>query len=193
MTDHWPAELLLWSRTSRQDLLAEVQRLQQSLRAGPTRALSDIAYTLQVGRRAFEHRRMVVVHDLDDAVHTLETVDSTRVKTAVRRAEAPDVVFMFSGQGAQYVGMGSELYRTEPVFRAQLDRCAEILAPQLSLDLRDILYPREAAVACRLLNVKKVIPMHFGTFPPLTGKPAELAKLVEAEVLALEPGKPVSW
>jgi L-ascorbate metabolism protein UlaG (beta-lactamase superfamily) len=73
---------------------------------------------------------------------------------------------------------------------------AELYRPELAfLPIGDLftMSPREAAVACRLLNVKKVIPMHFGTFPPLTGKPAELAKLVEAEVLALEPGKPVSW
>jgi len=53
--------------------------------------------------------------------------------------------------------------------------------------------PREAALACRLLKAKQVIPMHFGTFPPLTGRPEELAKLVEAEVLSLTPGKTLSW
>jgi acyl transferase domain-containing protein len=50
---------------------------------------------------------------------------------------------MFSGQGAQYVNMGLELYRTESTFREEVDRCSEILKPLLSLDLRDILYPEE--------------------------------------------------
>ncbi len=57
--------------------------------------------------------------------------------------------------------------------------------------------PREAALACCLLKPKKVVPMHFGTFPPLTGRPEQLAELirdtVKAEVWALEPGKPVKW
>jgi len=57
--------------------------------------------------------------------------------------------------------------------------------------------PREAALACRLLRPKQVIPMHFGTFPPLTGRPEQLADLIrelpETKVLALEPGKPVIW
>jgi L-ascorbate metabolism protein UlaG (beta-lactamase superfamily) len=56
--------------------------------------------------------------------------------------------------------------------------------------------PREAALACQLLNPKQVIPMHFGTFPPLTGRPEELAELIldrPTKVLALEPGKPVMW
>jgi L-ascorbate metabolism protein UlaG (beta-lactamase superfamily) len=57
--------------------------------------------------------------------------------------------------------------------------------------------PREAALACRLLNAKKVIPMHFGTFPALTGTPGEVAALLKdfprCEIWPLEPGKPVQW
>jgi L-ascorbate metabolism protein UlaG (beta-lactamase superfamily) len=57
--------------------------------------------------------------------------------------------------------------------------------------------PAEAAMACRLLRPRKVIPMHFGTFPPLTGRPGQLAELVrdqkETEIWPLEPGKPVQW
>jgi L-ascorbate metabolism protein UlaG (beta-lactamase superfamily) len=57
--------------------------------------------------------------------------------------------------------------------------------------------PREAALACRMLNAKKVIPMHFGTFPALTGTPDELAKLLKdfprTEVWPLHPGTPVKW
>jgi L-ascorbate metabolism protein UlaG (beta-lactamase superfamily) len=56
--------------------------------------------------------------------------------------------------------------------------------------------PREAALACRLLKARQVIPMHFGTFPPLTGTPSELSNLISGlpvEVWPLEPGKSVAW
>ena len=56
--------------------------------------------------------------------------------------------------------------------------------------------PREAALACALLKARKIVPMHFGTFPPLTGHPAELSKLIAdlpTEVWPLEPGKTVEW
>lgn len=54
--------------------------------------------------------------------------------------------------------------------------------------------PYEAALALKLLQVKKVVPMHYGTFPALTGTPAELAKLAgETHVWELEPGKTVEW
>jgi L-ascorbate metabolism protein UlaG (beta-lactamase superfamily) len=56
--------------------------------------------------------------------------------------------------------------------------------------------PKEAAMACRLLRPKKVIPMHFGTFPPLVGRPDDLRERIaglETTVWPLEPGKPVNW
>lgn len=57
--------------------------------------------------------------------------------------------------------------------------------------------PREAALACRMLGARKVIPLHFGTFPPLTGRPEQLAKLLRdqpgTDVWALQPGKTVQW
>jgi L-ascorbate metabolism protein UlaG (beta-lactamase superfamily) len=56
--------------------------------------------------------------------------------------------------------------------------------------------PHEAAMACRLLRARKVIPMHFGTFPPLTGRPDALRERIrglETEIWELEPGKSVDW
>jgi len=57
--------------------------------------------------------------------------------------------------------------------------------------------PREAALACRLLKARKVIPMHFGTFPALTGQPSQVAELIrdlpDTEIWPLEIGKPAKW
>jgi L-ascorbate metabolism protein UlaG (beta-lactamase superfamily) len=60
--------------------------------------------------------------------------------------------------------------------------------------------PREAAVACRFLKPKKVVPMHYGTFPPLVGTPAQLRDLLskqpetkDIEVVAPKPGEPLDW
>ena len=110
---------------------------------------ADVAYTLQVGRKQFNHRRVVISRDMDDLVHSLETLDARRVFTSLQEPRERPVVFMFPGQGAQYAGMGRELYETESVFREEVDRCAEILKSQLGFDLRDVLYPaddqREAA------------------------------------------------
>jgi acyl transferase domain-containing protein len=106
--------------------------------------LSDVAYTLQVGRKQFNHRRVVITRDNDDVVHSLETMDARRVFTSLQEPRERPVVFMFPGQGAQYAGMGRELYETESVFREEVDRCAETLKSHLGFDLRDVLYPTEA-------------------------------------------------
>jgi len=72
----------------------------------------------------------------------------------------------------------------------------EIYAPELAmLPIGDYytMGPREAAYACKLLRPKAVIPMHWGTFPVLTGRPAELKKLVpDVEVLEMKPGQTIS-
>jgi len=74
---------------------------------------------------------------------------------------------------------------------------AELYKPALAfLPIGDFytMSPREAAVACRLLEAKQVIPMHFGTFPPLIGRPHQLAALAKGtEVVELTPGKTLTW
>jgi len=76
----------------------------------------------------------------------------------------------------------------------------ELYAPRLAmLPIGDLftMSPHEAAAACRLLRPDLVIPMHFGTFPPLTGRPDQLSELIadlpDTGVWPLEPGKPVTW
>lgn len=72
----------------------------------------------------------------------------------------------------------------------------ELYAPEIAmLPIGDLftMSPREAAYACKLLQPKTVIPMHFGTFPPLIGRPAELQKMVPGvEVFEMKPGETVS-
>jgi len=89
-------------------------------------------------------------------------------------------VFYFSGDTSVFGDMSliRELYRPELA-------C-------LGIGDHYVMSPMEAAHACRLLGVKKVIPMHYGTFPVLSGTPAALADLLKdqgAEVLALKPGE----
>ncbi len=72
----------------------------------------------------------------------LETLDPKRVITKQTDTKDCPVVFMFPGQGSQSQNMGADLYRTEPVFRAEIDSCAEILKAKLGLDIRQMLFPR---------------------------------------------------
>ncbi|MEW6736803.1 MAG: SDR family oxidoreductase, partial [Acidobacteriota bacterium] len=109
--------------------------------------LSDVAYTLQLGRRAWEHRRMLVCRNVNGAIESLQSLDKRHVFTSFQPSNDQQAIFMFPGQGSQYVNMARELYCWEPEFRKQVDLCAELLKPHLGLDLRDILYPDENSLS----------------------------------------------
>ena len=126
--------------------------------------LGDAAYTLAVGRRAFGCRQALVCRDAADAAACLAAGDPVRLLTSPGADEGwteagRPVAFVFPGQGAQHVGMGRDLYESEPLFAEEIDRAAAFLAPRLGLDLRRVLYPAtggpgqaaEAAEAARQL------------------------------------------
>lgn len=108
--------------------------------------LADVAYTLQVGRKEFRHRRMLITRHGDsphDVGTLLRSKNPERVFSSEAETKDRPIMFLFPGQGSQYVDMGHDLYETEPLFRQQIDACSAILSPHLGLDLRDILYPGE--------------------------------------------------
>jgi acyl transferase domain-containing protein len=118
---------------------AAVAGLGRHLREHVDDDIGDVAWTLQVGRRAFARRCAVVGRDAGNVAAALEDRAPGRVLTGSPRPDA-SVVFLFPGQGAQFVGMAEGLYRNEPVFRAELDDCAEALVPHLGLDIRSLVF-----------------------------------------------------
>jgi phthiocerol/phenolphthiocerol synthesis type-I polyketide synthase E len=109
--------------------------------------LADAAYTLRTGRRELPYRLAVVATGPDDVAAALAS--QRRRITGTARPTAPQVAFMFPGQGAQYPGMGSQLYRAEPVFRAAMDECAAELAGTLDEDLREIMFAPDGEATLR--------------------------------------------
>jgi acyl transferase domain-containing protein/thioesterase domain-containing protein/aryl carrier-like protein len=114
-------------------------RLAAHLAANPHADLADVAFTLLAGRKGFRARRAVVASSVAEAAEAL--IDPKRVVAAHTRADAPGVVFMMPGGGAQYAGMGQQLYETEPVYRDAVDACCAIVNPTLGLDLRTLIFP----------------------------------------------------
>ncbi|ARU62784.1 polyketide synthase [Tumebacillus avium] len=137
-------QLLVWSAKTDLALEMATERLAAHLQE-TEQEVADVAYTLQVGRKAFAHRRMVVCEDGAEAAELLLTRDPKRVLTSVgtEGAGKRPVAFLFSGTGSQYVNMARDLYETEPLFHEEVEACCELLAPLIGLDLRDLLYPEE--------------------------------------------------
>ncbi|HKV08339.1 MAG TPA: amino acid adenylation domain-containing protein, partial [Thermoanaerobaculia bacterium] len=133
-------QLLLLSARTPGALEQATENLARFLAEHPETSLPDVAWTLQAGRKAFEHRRMLVCEGVEDAAAALrDPAGSGRVLTRLQETGRRPVAFLFPGQGAQHPGMGLDLYEDEPVFRAEIDACAERLLPLLGRDLREIL------------------------------------------------------
>src|SRR3984957_16147224 len=144
-----PWQLLVLSAKTPDALERATQNLSEHLKTVAARSegsqqaseLADAAFTLQTGRSEFPHRRVMAFADAAEGALALDAKDPKRVFTHHQKLVDPPVVFMFPGQGAQYAGMGAELYRTEPTFRAEVDRCAELLEPELKTDIREVMFP----------------------------------------------------
>jgi len=134
--------LILLSAKTAPALEQMTQNLGLHLKNNPDIDLADAAYTLQVGRRALEYRQMLVCTNIEEAAAGLTALESGGRQT-VRAASQDErnVIFMFPGQGAQYINMGLNLYKTEQVFREEMDHCCEIVNGLLDYDIKEILYP----------------------------------------------------
>jgi len=131
-----------------------------------------------------------VTFTMTHAVHSCGITDDDG--KIVYGGEAAGYVLRFPANRALYFAGDTNVF-------SDMQLIEQLYHPELAiLPVGDLftMGPREAALACTLLQPKKVIPMHFGTFPALTGRPEQLGKLVtdlETEVWALKPGETVEW
>jgi iturin family lipopeptide synthetase A len=175
--------LLVLSGRTAAAVTAATEKLRRHLEVHPDISLADVAYTLQVGRREFAQRRAVVCRDVEDAIEALSQPSRWIEGAAVASGSSSNIsgsngsggsgsgggsgrgaVLMYSGQGAQYVGMGRELYEREAVFRQTVDECAAAFEAAQGYDLREVLYPAsglEEAAAARLLETEVTQPALF--------------------------------
>ncbi|MCP4415138.1 MAG: SDR family NAD(P)-dependent oxidoreductase [Chloroflexi bacterium] len=140
-------QLLLLSAKTDSALDKMTDNLAAHLQKNPEIPLADVAYTLQIGRQVMDKRRSIVANSTADAAMALAEKMPKRLLASSRKPGSPSVVFMFSGQGAQYVNMGRDLYESEPLFQEVVDDCATLLQSHLGFNLRDVLYPDESEVA----------------------------------------------
>ena len=133
-----PKELLVISARTPEALESACARLAAWLGEHKDVPLADVAHTLQTGRAGFPHRRYLTAGSAEQAAAQL--AEPKRLAGRKLDAKAPSPVFLFPGQGSQYVRMGEELLG-EKVFRRELDRVCDVVRPFLGRDLREVLYP----------------------------------------------------
>jgi amino acid adenylation domain-containing protein len=137
-------QLVLLSARNVDALEEGAKRLSLALAGRSPAELADALFTTHLGRKRFEHRRCAVVENGDEVATILTQASGARSVSAKSDVENPPVLFMFPGQGAQYINMGLRLYQGEPVFKNAVDTCSTALIPHLGCDLRDFLFPSPA-------------------------------------------------
>ena len=123
--------------------------------------IADMAYTLQVGRREFSYRRVLVASDPLDAAQALAKREPSRVLTMYQDGRKRPIAFLYPGSGSQYLHMGADLYRTLPVFRDAMNQCVDILKPLSGIDFLSIVYPSPEQQASQLQQTLYSLPALF--------------------------------
>jgi len=151
-----PQHLLAISAKNEDSLKQLAHRFAERIRDDASLRIGDLCYSANTGRTHFNHRLAISAGDVDELCERLTSWSAGKTgrgvcQGRVKLLQRPKIAMLFTGQGSQYVGMGKRLYDTQPVFRAALDECDEILRHYLDQPLLDVLFA-EGEVESPLLN-----------------------------------------
>ncbi|MFD5391753.1 type I polyketide synthase, partial [Streptomyces sp. NPDC127074] len=158
--DEAPAEdhgALPWALSGRspEALRAQAERLRSHLMERTDLGALDVGYSLVATRSVFEHRAVVTGADRTELLRGLEAVAAGETAPGLARSVARtsgSTAFLFSGQGAQRLGMGRELYEAFPVFARALDEVCAHLDVLLDRPLKDVMFAAEGSADAGLLD-----------------------------------------
>jgi len=186
-------------------LAGQAERLAEFLRNEETADDAEIAWSLATSRSTFEHRAVILGQERTDLLSGLTAVAGGQPSSQAVTGTLPAgggggrVVFVFPGQGSQWIGMGRELAASSPVFAARLAECGAALAPYVDWSLDDVLAGAEGAPGFDRVDV--VQPVLWAVMVSLAGfwqaagvipdavvghSQGEIAAAVVAGILSLE-------
>ena len=139
------------------------QRLAAHLNENPDLDPTDVAYSLLTTRSAFEHRAVVLGADREELLAALIALANGDPSANVQSARAKDgkLAYLFTGQGSQRLGMGKELYESDPHFQSAFDRVCEQLDLHLEVALKEIVFAKGKKAVARLDDTAYAQPALF--------------------------------
>jgi amino acid adenylation domain-containing protein len=138
-----PVQLLCWSAKASQSLELFGDNLRTYIASTEAVDLADIAFTLNTDRKEFDFRRFYIASSKHELGVKFPGQDWEKHTRRAKNGKAAEVVFMYPGQGAQYLDMGKDLYESEHVFRQALNEVADIFLEETGEDLLKVIYPSE--------------------------------------------------
>ncbi|WP_301549382.1 type I polyketide synthase, partial [Planomonospora parontospora] len=163
-----PVVPLIVSGKSTEALRAQAVRLADRIEADPELAPVDAGFSLTAGRTAFEHRAAVIAEDREGLLAGLRALGGGEPAANVVRGRADTAgrtVFVFPGQGSQWVGMAVELLDSSPAFAAEIQACADAFEEFVDWSLVDVLRGRDGAASLDRVDV--VQPVLFAVMVSL--------------------------
>ena len=141
LTDR-PYYLINWSAKNETSLDLYREKLLLYLEKQTDVRLIDLAYSLQNTRSDFHFRQFLITSSKEDLIEQLR-INSSASQIHNIKEQVEEVVFVFPGQGSQYLNMGKDLYLNEGIFKAAIDECVPILEEFLSENILDVIFPEE--------------------------------------------------
>ncbi|MEM8906817.1 MAG: beta-ketoacyl synthase N-terminal-like domain-containing protein [Bacteroidota bacterium] len=137
---------------------AYLDRFYSFLKKHPEVNLSNVAYTLQKGRKHFPYRTAIVAANHKSLLEQVQQ-KIEQAKTITKQQTAT-TIFLFSGQGSQYHQMGADLYQHHAFFKKQMDLGFDHLQQQTGMDYRELLYG-DSSKATLIHQTKYTQPLLF--------------------------------
>ncbi|WP_376741189.1 type I polyketide synthase [Streptomyces galbus] len=153
------SDVLPWALSARSEaaLREQAQRLRDLVAADASLTTADVGHSLVTTRTAFEHRAVLLAGDREEALAGLERLAAGSGTDRTVRGTAPGpagpVVFVFPGQGSQWLGMGRRLYAESAEFARGIDACARALEPWADWSLVDVVTAAEPVAALDRVDV----------------------------------------
>ena len=169
-----PLHLLTLSAKNERALIDLTKNYTQFLADNKDIPLADICFTANTGRNHFDYRLAVAADSKEELKAKLADFQPERIKSniiydRVIKEKRNKTAFLFTGQGSQYVGMGYQLYQTQPIFRQALDLCAEILTKYLDQPLLEIIFVGAHRETLEVVRQRGLARQSVDGVPPLKG------------------------
>lgn len=134
-----PYDSIFLTAHNKKSLETYCSDLKNYLLSNPKINLNQLAYTSRVARKPLKYKNTFSFKEYEDLIVNLE---NPTFKSQITD-ENKEIVFMFPGQGNQFVNMGRELYDNLPLFKECVDYCSSLLEPIINISIKDIIYPIE--------------------------------------------------
>jgi amino acid adenylation domain-containing protein len=147
-----PVSLISWSAKTATSASKWADRLYYYLQDNDDIDVADLAYNLQTTRADFKERNFILATNRADLMEKLARFKRDISNSKSLKEKATELVFMFPGQGAQYLNMGRELYGREPVFADAVNECVALLKGTGHKDILSVIYAEASAEATEKLK-----------------------------------------